>query len=152
MKHERHRPMSTPVNQAAMRSKPWRPSLQSISEAGSWWLFPSLWYEKDFLVIRYLYSFEQRKWIWRCITSNIFVIKIRSLQPQVFVKLYIWHRWPGIVAQTWQCQAQKKKKREAWRGYQHYHLDGFEIQVSQSGSTFVLSPLQGRPCSLRSCG
>lgn len=35
MKHERHRPMSTPVNQAAMRSKPWRPSLQSISEAGS---------------------------------------------------------------------------------------------------------------------
>lgn len=35
MKHERPRPRSTPVNQAAMRSKSWRPSLQSISEAGS---------------------------------------------------------------------------------------------------------------------
>lgn len=35
MKHDRPRPMSAQVNQAAMRFKSWRPSLQSISEAGS---------------------------------------------------------------------------------------------------------------------
>ncbi|KAK3223257.1 hypothetical protein Dsin_010282 [Dipteronia sinensis] len=35
-KHERHRPRtSSSTNPAAMRSKSWRPSLQSISEAGS---------------------------------------------------------------------------------------------------------------------
>lgn len=35
MNHERHRPRSTPMIPAAMRPKSWRPSLQSISEAGS---------------------------------------------------------------------------------------------------------------------
>ncbi|XP_022725909.1 uncharacterized protein LOC111282180 [Durio zibethinus] len=35
IKHERQRSRTTPVNTAAMRSKTWRPSLQSISEAGS---------------------------------------------------------------------------------------------------------------------
>ncbi|XWS34858.1 hypothetical protein CRYUN_Cryun21dG0073000 [Craigia yunnanensis] len=35
IKHERQSSRKTPVNAAAMRSKSWRPSLQSISEAGS---------------------------------------------------------------------------------------------------------------------
>uniref|UniRef100_A0A2N9EBT4 DUF4228 domain-containing protein n=1 Tax=Fagus sylvatica TaxID=28930 RepID=A0A2N9EBT4_FAGSY len=35
MGHERHRTRTTPMNPAAMRSKSWRPSLQSISEATS---------------------------------------------------------------------------------------------------------------------
>lgn len=35
IKHERQSSRTTPVNAAAMRSKSWRPSLQSISEAGS---------------------------------------------------------------------------------------------------------------------
>ncbi|GMY26164.1 Serine/threonine-protein kinase TAO3 [Fagus crenata] len=35
MRHERHRTRTTPMNPAAMRSKSWRPSLQSISEATS---------------------------------------------------------------------------------------------------------------------
>ncbi|EOY00369.1 hypothetical protein QUC31_014307 [Theobroma cacao] len=35
IKHERQRSRTTPVNAAALRSKSWRPSLQSISEAGS---------------------------------------------------------------------------------------------------------------------
>ncbi|XP_021293005.1 uncharacterized protein LOC110423178 [Herrania umbratica] len=35
IKHERQRSRATPVNAAALRSKLWRPSLQSISEAGS---------------------------------------------------------------------------------------------------------------------
>ncbi|XWS68952.1 hypothetical protein CRYUN_Cryun04dG0138000 [Craigia yunnanensis] len=35
IKHERRRLRTTPVNAAAMSSKSWRPSLQSISEAGS---------------------------------------------------------------------------------------------------------------------
>ncbi|KAK9276951.1 hypothetical protein L1049_006490 [Liquidambar formosana] len=35
MKHERPRQRTTPMNSAAARSKSWRPSLQSISEAGS---------------------------------------------------------------------------------------------------------------------
>ncbi|KAE8653782.1 cyclin delta-1 family protein [Hibiscus syriacus] len=34
-KHERQSSSKTPVNAATMRSKSWRPSLQSISEAGS---------------------------------------------------------------------------------------------------------------------
>ncbi|XVF02394.1 hypothetical protein REPUB_Repub04eG0172100 [Reevesia pubescens] len=34
-KHERQRSRTTPVNAAAMRSKSWRPSLKSISEAAS---------------------------------------------------------------------------------------------------------------------
>ncbi|KAJ4711164.1 D-ribose-binding periplasmic [Melia azedarach] len=35
LKHEKHRPRTTSVNSSAMRTKSWRPSLQSISEAGS---------------------------------------------------------------------------------------------------------------------
>ncbi|XVF84901.1 hypothetical protein PTKIN_Ptkin17bG0076700 [Pterospermum kingtungense] len=35
IKHERQSSRTKPVNAAAMRSKSWRPSLQSISEAGS---------------------------------------------------------------------------------------------------------------------
>ncbi|KAH7529529.1 hypothetical protein JRO89_XSUnG0034900 [Xanthoceras sorbifolium] len=35
MKHERHRSRTSSTNSAPMRSKSWRPSLQSISEAGS---------------------------------------------------------------------------------------------------------------------
>ncbi|XVE75097.1 hypothetical protein DITRI_Ditri12bG0069500 [Diplodiscus trichospermus] len=35
IKHERQRSRKTPVNAAAMTSKSWRPSLQSISEAAS---------------------------------------------------------------------------------------------------------------------
>ncbi|XVF44068.1 hypothetical protein PTKIN_Ptkin02bG0090700 [Pterospermum kingtungense] len=35
IKHERHRIRTTPVNAAAKGSKSWRPSLQTISEAGS---------------------------------------------------------------------------------------------------------------------
>ncbi|OMO50742.1 hypothetical protein COLO4_37909 [Corchorus olitorius] len=34
IKHERQRSKATPANAAALRSKSWRPSLQSISEAG----------------------------------------------------------------------------------------------------------------------
>ncbi|KAL3578245.1 hypothetical protein D5086_019749 [Populus alba] len=34
-KHERHRHRTPSINSASLRSKSWRPSLQSISEAGS---------------------------------------------------------------------------------------------------------------------
>lgn len=76
MRHERQRVRTPSMSSAVMRSKSWRPSLLSISEAGSWLLFSTPSYP-----IFYIDGFP--RWAKRFIKSMEAPRFLIHLQPQL---------------------------------------------------------------------